>query len=81
MTTATESKLITIDRHQLTMAIDELDAATIRCEAAHMAALALDGTHRDAVQFLAADAQNCIEVAKDRLEEMRNTHRLGGANG
>ncbi|MGV8831242.1 MAG: hypothetical protein ACOH2N_04630 [Devosia sp.] len=51
---------------------DALGTARTRCAALAMCSEALDKEHRDAVDFLARDADHIINLAIDMIDALRN---------
>lgn len=64
-------RVIIVNQHDIVLALDSLTSASIRCDAAHMAAKSLDERQRDALQYIIGDIQACVEELSDRLQIVR----------
>ena len=72
---------VTVTTNQLIDLIDLLQAGSIACEATAMASEALPRAQQDAMTFLARDAQNTIECARDKLEVWLDAAKEGNREG
>lgn len=76
MNSASTDMVATISRRTLIEMIDHLASAKTRLQAIHMAAYALMKDEMDAIQQLANDCDETIDLAKDELD-----HFLDRASG